>query len=100
MLACVAGSTVYLAGALVSVDVLAESDRSERATSAHEKARAEAAVDELTAREENREMPLPGQHAHSNLILDKAKDHGKIDRVIQDLKASGKVKASGVKTAE
>lgn len=57
-----------------------------------EQERAEDAVDELTEKEENTEMPLPGQgYDDSNLLLDKAKDKRETGEVLERLQDEGKI---------
>lgn len=65
-----------------------------RTTVSDERARAEAATDRLTEKEENLEMPLPGQgYSHSSLLLDKAKDKKAIEERLEQLENDGKIKS-------
>jgi len=69
------------------------SQQTDRRSVQSAEARAEAATDRLTEREENRQMPLPGQgYSHSSPLLDKAKDREAVKAHLNELEEEGKIK--------
>jgi len=90
-------ATAIAVALVISQNVIAAGDSDkpvDQAKVSDEKRRAEAATDRLTSKEQNSEMPLPGQgYSHSSLLLDKAKDKKAIAERLDKLKNEGKIKS-------